>query len=133
MTGRLYGVGLGPGDPELMTVKAARLIGEADVIAYHSARHGRSIARSVAEPYLREGQLEERLVYPVTTETTDHPGGYEGAIADFYELSAKSSPNTSTPGVTWCCCAKVTRSSTAPTCTCTSGWPDGSRPRWFPA
>ncbi|MEC3977574.1 precorrin-2 C(20)-methyltransferase [Amycolatopsis sp. H20-H5] len=88
-TGRLFGVGLGPGDPELMTVKAARLIGEADVIAYHSARHGRSIARSVAEPYLREGQLEEALVYPVTTQTTDHPGGYEGAIADFYELSAK--------------------------------------------
>ncbi|HKN54491.1 MAG TPA: SAM-dependent methyltransferase, partial [Amycolatopsis sp.] len=78
--GTLYGVGLGPGDPELMTVKAARLIGEADVIAYHSARHGRSIARSVAEPYLREGQIEEKLVYPVTTETTDHPGGYEGAI-----------------------------------------------------
>ncbi|RJQ78115.1 precorrin-2 C(20)-methyltransferase [Amycolatopsis panacis] len=89
MSGRLYGVGLGPGDPELMTVKAARLIGEADVIAYHCARHGRSIARSVAEPYLREGQVEERLVYPVTTETTDHPGGYEGAISDFYELSAK--------------------------------------------
>ncbi|SFA93059.1 precorrin-2 C20-methyltransferase / precorrin-3B C17-methyltransferase [Amycolatopsis marina] len=88
-TGTLWGVGLGPGDPELMTVKAARVIGEADVIAYHSARHRRSIARSVAEPYLREGQLEEALVYPVTTETTDHPGGYEGAIADFYELSAK--------------------------------------------
>ncbi|WP_410622102.1 precorrin-2 C(20)-methyltransferase [Amycolatopsis sp. cmx-8-4] len=89
MTGTLYGVGLGPGDPELMTVKAARLISEAPVIAYHSARHGRSIARSVAEPYLRAGQIEEKLVYPVTTETTDHPGGYEGAIADFYELSAK--------------------------------------------
>ncbi|MDT7797878.1 MAG: precorrin-2 C20-methyltransferase / precorrin-3B C17-methyltransferase [Actinomycetota bacterium] len=89
MSGTLYGVGLGPGDPELMTVKAARLISEASVIAYHCARHGRSIARSVAEPYLREGQVEEKLVYPVTTETTDHPGGYEGAIADFYELSAK--------------------------------------------
>ncbi|GAB3568337.1 precorrin-2 C(20)-methyltransferase [Amycolatopsis endophytica] len=88
-TGKLWGVGLGPGDPELMTVKAARLIGEADVIAYHCARHGRSIARSVAEPYLREGQVEERLMYPVTTEGTDHPGGYEGAIAEFYELSAK--------------------------------------------
>ncbi|MFD2419520.1 precorrin-2 C(20)-methyltransferase [Amycolatopsis pigmentata] len=87
--GKLWGVGLGPGDPELVTVKAARLIGAAEVIAYHSARHGRSIARSVAEPYLREGQIEERLVYPVTTETTDHPGGYEGAIAEFYELSAK--------------------------------------------
>ncbi|MEU1737147.1 precorrin-2 C(20)-methyltransferase [Streptosporangium sp. NPDC020145] len=82
--GRLRGVGLGPGDPELVTVKAARLIGEADVIAYHSARHGRSIARSVAAPYLREGQIEEALIYPLTTETTDHPGGYQGAIDDFY-------------------------------------------------
>lgn len=87
--GKLWGVGLGPGDPELVTVKAARLISQARVIAYHSARHGRSIARSVAEPYLREGQIEEALVYPVTTETTDHPGGYEGALAEFYEVSAK--------------------------------------------
>lgn len=84
MTGQLWGVGLGPGDPELVTVKAARLIGAADVIAFHSARHGRSIARSVAEPYLREGQLEEHLVYPLTVETTDHPGGYQGAMDDFY-------------------------------------------------
>ncbi|MEV6414812.1 precorrin-2 C(20)-methyltransferase [Kribbella sp. NPDC051718] len=84
MTGRLWGVGLGPGDPELVTVKAARLIGEADVIAYHSARHGRSIARSVAAPYLRDGQVEELLMYPLTTETTDHPGGYQGAMDDFY-------------------------------------------------
>ena len=38
-TGTLFGVGLGPGDPELVTVKAARVIGEADVVAYHSARH----------------------------------------------------------------------------------------------
>ncbi len=83
-TGTLFGVGLGPGDPELVTVKAARLIGEADVVAYHSARHGRSIARSVAEPYLRGDQVEEALVYPVTTETTDHPGGYQGAIDEFY-------------------------------------------------
>ncbi|NYH77962.1 precorrin-2 C20-methyltransferase/precorrin-3B C17-methyltransferase [Actinopolyspora biskrensis] len=83
-TGRLFGVGLGPGDPELVTVKAARLIGEADVIAYHSARHGNSIARSVAQPYLRGDQTEEPLVYPVTTETTDHPGGYQGAIDEFY-------------------------------------------------
>ncbi|WP_129664502.1 precorrin-2 C(20)-methyltransferase [Phytoactinopolyspora endophytica] len=88
-TGRLWGVGLGPGDPELVTVKAARLIGEADVVAYHSARHGRSIARSIAEPYLREGQIEEALVYPVTTEGTRHPGGYDGAIAEFYEHAAK--------------------------------------------
>lgn len=86
--GTLWGVGLGPGDPELVTVKAARVIGEADVVAFHSARHGRSIARSIAQPYLRPGQIEEHLVYPVTTETTDHPGGYRGAIDDFYEESA---------------------------------------------
>ena len=67
-----------------MTVKAARVIGEADVVAYHSARHGRSIARGIAEPYLRPGQIEEHLIYPVTTEATDHPGGYAGALEDFY-------------------------------------------------
>jgi precorrin-2 C20-methyltransferase/precorrin-3B C17-methyltransferase len=88
MSGRLYGVGLGPGDPELVTVKAARLIGTADVVAFHAARHGRSVARALAEPYLREGQIEELLVYPVTTETTDHPGGYQGAIDEFYEAAA---------------------------------------------
>ncbi len=88
MTGTLYGVGLGPGDPELVTVKTSRLIGAADVIAYHSARHGRSIARTIAEPYLRGDQIEEQLVYPVTTETTDHPGGYDGAMEEFYEHAA---------------------------------------------
>jgi precorrin-2 C20-methyltransferase / precorrin-3B C17-methyltransferase len=82
--GTLWGVGLGPGDPELVTVKAARVIGEADVVAYHSARHGRSIARGIAEPYLRPGQIEEHLLYPVTTEVTDHPGGYAAAMEDFY-------------------------------------------------
>ena len=88
MSGRLFGVGLGPGDPELMTVKAARLIGAADVVAYHAARHGRSNARAIAESFLREGQIEEPLIYPVTTETTDHPGGYQGAIDEFYAAAA---------------------------------------------
>ncbi|MFI2474449.1 precorrin-3B C(17)-methyltransferase [Nocardia xishanensis] len=87
--GKLWGVGLGPGDPELVTVKAARVIAAADVIAFHSARHGRSISRGIAAPYMRPGQLEEHLVYPVTTETTDHPGGYQGAIDEFYEQAAE--------------------------------------------
>lgn len=87
--GKLWGLGLGPGDPELVTVKAVRVIGEADVIAFHSARHGNSISRGIALPYMRAGQLEEHLVYPVTTETVDHPGGYQGAIDEFYEHSAQ--------------------------------------------
>src|SRR3954471_13565998 len=87
-SGTLWGVGLGPGDPELVTVKAARVIAQADVVAYHSARHGRSIARGIAEPYLRGDQTEEHLVYPVTTETTEHTGGYAGAMEDFYREAA---------------------------------------------
>ena len=51
-TGRLYGVGLGPGDPSLLTVRAVEVIGAVDVVAFHSARHGRSIARSIAVPLL---------------------------------------------------------------------------------
>ena len=88
MTGRLYGVGLGTGDPKLMTLRAVEVIGEADVIAYHSAKHGRSNARRIAAAYIREDHIEEHLVYPLTTETTDHPGGYRGAIEEFYENAA---------------------------------------------
>ncbi|MFE7518600.1 precorrin-2 C(20)-methyltransferase [Streptomyces halstedii] len=86
--GRLYGVGLGPGDPSLMTVRAVEVIAEADVVAYHSARHGRSIARSIAAAHIRPDHVEEALVYPVTTETTDHPGGYRGALEEFYAEAA---------------------------------------------
>lgn len=83
-TGRLYGVGLGPGDPSLLTVRAVDVIGAVDVLAFHSARHGRSIARAIAQRYFRGDQLEEALVYPLTTETTEHPGGYRGALDVFY-------------------------------------------------
>ncbi len=52
MTGILYGVGVGPGDPELMTVKAWRLISMARVIAFLAANGGESTARSIAQPFL---------------------------------------------------------------------------------
>ncbi|ONH31298.1 precorrin-2 C20-methyltransferase [Pseudofrankia asymbiotica] len=84
----MYGVGVGPGDPELVTVKAARLIGGAEVVAYHAGRPGRSLARASAAPYIPAGAVEEELVYPVTRGGTDHPGGYQGAIGEFYERSA---------------------------------------------
>jgi precorrin-2 C20-methyltransferase/precorrin-3B C17-methyltransferase len=87
-TGRLFGVGVGPGDPELMTIKARRRIEQADVVAYLVARRRPGVARQVAAPYLRPDQLELRLTYPVTTEETDHPGGYEGALRDFYDEAA---------------------------------------------
>ena len=89
MTGHLYGIGVGPGDPELITLKAARLIKNADVIAYHSGIAGRSIARTIADSLISESAIEELLIYPVTTGSTDHPLGYYGAVADFYDESAE--------------------------------------------
>ena len=86
--GRLFGVGVGPGDPELVTIKARRVIKRADVVAYPVAKHGRGIARRIAAPYLRESQVEVALRYPVTIEETNHPGGYEGALREFYDASA---------------------------------------------
>jgi precorrin-2 C20-methyltransferase / precorrin-3B C17-methyltransferase len=89
VTGHLYGVGVGPGDPELITLKAARLIKNADVIAYHSGTAGRSIARTIADSLISENVVEELLIYPVTTGPTDHPLGYYGAVDDFYDESAE--------------------------------------------
>jgi precorrin-2 C20-methyltransferase/precorrin-3B C17-methyltransferase len=88
VTGRLYGVGLGPGDPELITLKAARLIAEADVIAFHAGVGKQSNARRIAAGLIPDGVVEEELRYPVTTGETAHVGGYAGAMADFYEESA---------------------------------------------
>ncbi|WP_307861861.1 precorrin-2 C(20)-methyltransferase [Nocardioides sp. SYSU D00065] len=88
VSGRLYGVGLGPGDPELITRKAARLIESADVIAFHAGVGKASNARAIAAELIPATALEEELRYPVTTGTTAHPGGYAGAMAEFYESCA---------------------------------------------
>ncbi|MFE3457996.1 precorrin-2 C(20)-methyltransferase [Nocardiopsis aegyptia] len=88
MTGRFHGVGVGPGDPELITLKAARLIAAADVVAYHAGVGKQSNARRIAAELIPSSAVEEQLTYPVTTGATDHPGGYAGALAEFYERSA---------------------------------------------
>ena len=56
-TGTLYGVGLGPGDPELMTLKAHRLISSARVVAYPAPDTGESFARSIAADAIRADAL----------------------------------------------------------------------------
>lgn len=83
--GRFHVVGIGPGDPELITRKAERLIGAAGVIAYHAGVRKQSHARRIAAELIPSSAVEEELRYPVTTGTTDHPGGYVGALADFYD------------------------------------------------
>jgi len=88
-TGRLYGVGLGPGDPELVTLKALRAVRQAHVIAYPTAKHGHSHARRIVAAELVHGQIEMAMVYPVTTEQSDHPGGYETTVSRFYDETAE--------------------------------------------
>lgn len=86
--GQLIGVGVGPGDPELLTLAAVRAIESADVIAYHGARPGSSIARRIAADFFPQNVVEVEFVYPVTTGKTEHPGGYRAALTDFYEECA---------------------------------------------
>ena len=87
LTGRLYGVGVGPGDPELMTVKAARMIAASPVVAHFAARSRRGNAWTVIESIVTAHHEVLRLEYPVTTEAVE-PGDYERLIAEFYDRSA---------------------------------------------
>lgn len=89
MTGRLSAVGVGPGDPGLITLTGAERIRSADVITFFSGTSKTSIARQIADGLITAGVLEEDLRFPVTTGSTDHPGGYFGAIDEFYDLTAR--------------------------------------------
>ncbi|MEL7468957.1 MAG: precorrin-2 C(20)-methyltransferase [Pseudomonadota bacterium] len=68
MTGKLYGIGLGPGDPELMTLKAHRLIIGARVIAYPAPDSGESFARSIAAASIPADAIEIPMIVPMRTE-----------------------------------------------------------------
>jgi precorrin-2/cobalt-factor-2 C20-methyltransferase len=81
----IYGVGLGPGDPELMSVKAARLIAKASVVA-HFRKSGRpGNARTLVDGMLAPGVIEEVLEYPVTTEIAFENPSYNDALRSFYD------------------------------------------------
>ncbi|MEM7547239.1 MAG: precorrin-2 C(20)-methyltransferase [Pseudomonadota bacterium] len=82
MTGILYGVGLGPGDPELMTLKAHRLISAADVIAYPAPAGGDSFARAIADSAIRADATE--VVIPIPMDVRRFPAQeiYDKAAQD---------------------------------------------------
>jgi len=87
-SGKLIGVGVGPGDPELMTVKASRRLRDADVVAYFAKAGNPSHSRATIAPYLRAGVIELPLAYPVTTELPKCSTGYRDAIETFYARAA---------------------------------------------
>jgi len=65
MPGRLFGIGVGPGDPELLTLKALRLLRAAHVVAYPAPEHGDSFARSIVARWLATGQREIAIRFPM--------------------------------------------------------------------
>jgi precorrin-2/cobalt-factor-2 C20-methyltransferase len=88
MTGTLYGVGVGPGDPELMTVKAWRLISMAKVIAYLAANGGESTARTIASPFIPDDTEEIIIDMPMRVERAAGQAAYDaGAIKIAAQLS----------------------------------------------
>jgi len=86
--GKLLGVGVGPGDPELLTLKAMRALGEADVIAHFAKAGNASHSRAIVEQHLRADVAELPLYYPVTTELPKCSPGYRDLIATFYDSAA---------------------------------------------
>lgn len=87
-TGTLYGIGTGPGDPELLTLKAVRLLGQCPVVSYFSKKGGRGRARASCEEHIGEQHLELPLVYPVTTELPHNSVEYQQSIESFFDEAA---------------------------------------------
>jgi precorrin-2/cobalt-factor-2 C20-methyltransferase len=89
MSGRLYVVGVGPGDPELVTLKAARVLGAADAVAFFAKGGRRGHARTIADRHLRSGVEELRFDYPFTTEVALADPRYLTDMGAFYEACAE--------------------------------------------
>ena len=82
MSGILYGVGLGPGAPDLLTLRAARLIESAKVIAYPALEDGVSFARSIAAGLIPAGAREIVMPVPMTMERAPAQAAYDRAATD---------------------------------------------------
>lgn len=78
-TGTLYGVGIGPGDPELMTLKALSIIQSSPVIAYPANPQGQSQARDTVARWLTSGQREIPITMPFQTDRGPANEAYDQA------------------------------------------------------
>ncbi len=86
----LYGLGLGPGAPGLMTVRARDILSTADRLVHFCKRGRRGNARATADAVVAPDPAREiALAFPVTTEAEVGEPGYDGPIAAFYEEAAE--------------------------------------------
>ena len=89
MTGRLYGIGTGPGAPDLLTLRAARLIGQARVIAYPTLAGAESFARAIVADLVPPGATEIAIDLPMSTDRAPAQRAYDtGAAAIAAQLDA---------------------------------------------
>lgn len=84
MTGCVWGIGLGPGAADLMSVRAERLVRAARHVAYFRKRGRPGHARRIVEGMLRPDAVEHAMEYPVTTEIDRDDPAYDAALAPFY-------------------------------------------------
>ncbi len=82
MTGTLYGLGVGPGDPELVTLKAFRLLRSCPVLAYPAPERGDSLARAIMASHLPGGQVEIAIRMELSPARFPAPEIYDRAAAD---------------------------------------------------
>jgi precorrin-2/cobalt-factor-2 C20-methyltransferase len=87
--GKLVGVGVGPGDPELITLKAVRVLEQADVVVHFTKAGNSGNARTIAARYLKPGIRELALTFPVTTELPRDEAPYCDAVRAFYDAAAR--------------------------------------------
>ena len=121
--GRLFGLGVGPGDPELITLKALRLLQAAPVVAYHAAKGKKGNALTIVERYLNDNQLLVPLIYPVTTEILPAHMNYEAIVSDFYGEITGALACASRRGTRmWRLSPKGIPSSMARSCISMTGW-----------
>jgi precorrin-2/cobalt-factor-2 C20-methyltransferase len=81
MSGTLFLVGVGPGDPELLTLKAARVLGAADVVAYPTTGEGAALALSIAAPHLRAEAARLSVAIPMAIDPAPARAAYDTAAA----------------------------------------------------
>jgi precorrin-2/cobalt-factor-2 C20-methyltransferase len=67
-SGQLYGIGVGPGDPELLTLKAHRILTSVRVIAYPTQENGKSVARAIVANFLKSEQIEVPFALPFSVD-----------------------------------------------------------------
>lgn len=85
MTGTIYGLGLGPGDPDLMTVRADRLLRQARHVAFFRKAGRKGQARQIVDSLIPSGATEYPMEYPVTTEIPFSDPAYNQLLSGFYQ------------------------------------------------